>query len=80
MSVAADRQAALRCFELKAGGIEALGDARAAIDQIGAALMTDDLRGAEPAGIDLRAAGAEEGQKHGVTLPIGRRQNKAGNV
>jgi len=43
MSVAADRQAALRCFELKAGGIEALGDARAAIDQIGAALMARDL-------------------------------------
>ena len=37
-----------------AGGQEALGGARAAIDEVGGAVMADDLRGAEAARIDLR--------------------------
>ena len=60
-----------------AGGLQALGDTRATVDEIGAALVAHDLRGAEPPCINLRAAGAEKGQKHGATLLIGRGQNKA---
>ena len=44
-----------------AGGLQALGDAGATVDEIGAALVAHDLRGAEPPCIDLRAAGAEKG-------------------
>ncbi len=66
-----------------AGSIEAFRRARAAIHEIGAALVADYLRPPEAAGVDLRATGAEKCQeqaaryrKPGGKTSMARRENR----